>query len=156
MAGDVEGSGPHRPSDSRSQRADSPGGSTPPTALSSANALPGGGQNTAGSKNQEASLLDAAKTIRLSEFKEVHQKPCVRDALMTGIGAGFGIGGVRSILGGKCSSYHAVDKTCLRDCSFGHGLVQLGSRLVLLRLLFDVRVLPAQASFGTAWDEACR
>ena len=156
MAGDIQDSTPRRSTDSKTQRADSPAGDMPPTALSNANALPGGGQNTAGSKNQEASLLDAAKSIRLSEFKEVHKKPCVRDALMTGIGAGFGIGGVRSILGGKYSSYLAIDKTCLRKLSFRHGLVQLGSRLVLLRFLFDVRVLPAQASFGVARDEASR
>ena len=110
----------------------------PPAGPSSANALPGGGQNTAGSKNQEASLLDAAKSIRLSDFKDVHKKPCVRDALMTGIGAGFGIGGVRSILGGKCSSYHTVDLTCLYEFSFRYGLVQLGCRLVLFRFLSDV------------------
>lgn len=156
MAGDIQESTPRRSTDSKTQRADSPAGNMPPTAPSNANALPGGGQNTAGSKNQEASLLDAAKSIRLSEFKEVHKKPCVRDALMTGIGTGFGIGGVRSILGGKCSYYHAVDKTCLRNLSFRHGLVQLGCWLVLLRFLPDVRVLPAQASFGVAWDEASR
>lgn len=97
MAGDIQESAPSQATDSKSQRANSPSSASPPNA----NALPGGGQNTAGSKNQEASLLDAAKSIRLSDFKEVHKKPCVRDALMTGIGAGFGIGGVRSILGGK-------------------------------------------------------
>ena len=156
MAGDTQEPMPHRPKDAKPQRADSHGGTMPPVAPSNANALPGGGQNTAGSKNQEASLLDAAKTIRLSEFKEIHKKPCVRDALMTGIGVGFGIGGVRSILGGKCSSYLAVNKTCLRECSLRDGLVQLGSRLVLLRFLFDVRILPAQASPGIAWDEASR
>ncbi|KAL9103951.1 MAG: hypothetical protein Q9163_001057 [Psora crenata] len=66
-----------------------------------ANVLPGGSSNTAGGKTKEASIIDAIKSIHLADFKEVHKKPCVRDALMTGIGAGFGIGGVRTILGGK-------------------------------------------------------
>ena len=71
-----------------------------PTAPENANALPGGGLNTAGGNAKEASIIDAARTIHLADFKEVHKKPCVRDALMTGIGVGFSIGGVRSILGG--------------------------------------------------------
>ena len=73
----------------------------PSMAPENANALPGGGLNTAGGRVQEASIIDAAKSIQLSDFKEVHKKPCVRDALMTGIGVGFGAGGLRSILGGE-------------------------------------------------------
>lgn len=71
-----------------------------PIAPENVNALPGGGLNTAGGKAKEASIVDAAKTIRLSELKDTHKKPCVRDALMTGIGTGFGVGGLRAILGG--------------------------------------------------------
>lgn len=73
-----------------------------PVAPPNANALPSGaGQNTAGGKAQEAGLIDALRSIRPSEVKEMHKKPCVRDALLTGIGGGFGIGGVRAIWGGK-------------------------------------------------------
>ncbi|MCJ1454680.1 hypothetical protein MMC28_005033 [Mycoblastus sanguinarius] len=78
-----------------------------PTLPQNANALPAAsGLNTAGGKPKEASLFDALRSIRMSEFKEVHKKPCVRDALLTGIGGGFGIGGVRAILGAP------VWKTC--------------------------------------------
>ena len=73
----------------------------PQVAPENANALPGGSANTAGGKAKEASIIDALKSIHLADFKEVHKKPCVRDALMTGIGTGFGVGGVRSILGGR-------------------------------------------------------
>lgn len=69
-----------------------------------ANLLPGGNLNTAGGKIKEAGLIDAAKTVHISELQEVHKQPCVRDAFMTGIGAGFGIGGVRAILGGQPST----------------------------------------------------
>ena len=83
-----------------------------PMAPENANALPGGGWNTAGGKNKEASIIDAAKTVHLADFKEVHKKPCVRDALMTGIGAGFGIGGLRSILGGAQTLFSTVPSMC--------------------------------------------
>lgn len=69
-----------------------------------ANLLPGGTSNTAGGKVKEATIMDGLRSIRLSDLKEVHKKPCVREALMTGIGAGFGIGGVRAILGGMLQS----------------------------------------------------
>ena len=69
-----------------------------PTA--NANALPAGGLNTAGGKLKEAGFIDGLKTVHLSDIREIHKKPCVRDALMTGIGAGFGIGGLRAVLGG--------------------------------------------------------
>ena len=68
----------------------------------SANALPAGaGLNTAGGKVREAGLFDAVRSIKFNDFREVHEKPCVRDALLTGIGAGFGIGGARAIWRGN-------------------------------------------------------
>lgn len=78
-----------------------------PVAPPNANALPGGaGLNTAGGRMKEASYSDALRSIRISDFQEVHKKPCARDALLTGIGGGFGIGGVRAILGGTFTSLH--------------------------------------------------
>jgi cytochrome c oxidase assembly protein subunit 20 len=70
----------------------------------SANSLPAGsGQNTAGSK-LTPTFADALKTVRLQDFSQVHMYPCVRESLLMGIGAGFGIGGVRGILGGELPS----------------------------------------------------
>ena len=105
MAGDTRDYGP---SNSRAPGTDKIAShgtvQVPPIAPENANALPGGGLNTAGGKVKEASIIDAAKSIHLSDFMDVHRKPCVRDALMTGIGVGFGAGGFRSILGGKWTS----------------------------------------------------
>ncbi len=57
--------------------------------------------NTAGGNNiRETSILEAAKTIKLRDFKELHKKPCARDSFLVGIGAGFGVGGIRAIIGG--------------------------------------------------------
>ena len=75
--------------------------STQPRPPSNANALPGAGLNTAGGSVQHAGLWDAVKSIRLSDFKEVHKKPCVRDSFLLGMGAGFGVGGFRAIMGGR-------------------------------------------------------
>ena len=70
---------------------------TPPN---NENAMLGGSVNTAGGKARDASLLDAVQSIKLKDFREVHKKPCVRDALLSGIGIGFGAGGIRAIMGG--------------------------------------------------------
>ena len=64
------------------------------------NVLPGGSSNTAGGRVKDANVVDAIKTINPRDFREVHKKPCVRDAFLAGIGIGFGTGGIRAILGG--------------------------------------------------------
>lgn len=65
-----------------------------------ANMMPGGTENTAGGQTKDIGLGDAIESIKMEDFTVIHKKPCVRDALMTGIGSGFGIGGVRALLGG--------------------------------------------------------
>ena len=76
-----------------------------PVGPENANVLPGGTLNTAGGKVKEATFIDALKSIRLSDLKEVHTKPCVRESLMIGIGAGFVIGGVRAIFRGMLQGF---------------------------------------------------
>ncbi|KAL8991335.1 MAG: hypothetical protein Q9177_000208 [Variospora cf. flavescens] len=62
--------------------------------------LPGAHQGKV-SKQQptNAGLFDALRSIQLGDFGEVHKKPCTREGFLTGIAAGFGIGGIRAILG---------------------------------------------------------
>ena len=69
----------------------------------SANSLPTSlSQSTAGSHSRPAGIIDAIKTIRPQEITEVHKKPCVRDALLMGIGAGFVVAGGRAaFIGGQ-------------------------------------------------------
>ena len=71
---------------------------TPPE---NANALSGGSMNTAGGKSRDTNVVDALKAVKLEDFKELHRKPCVRDAFLPGIGVGFAAGGLRAILGGE-------------------------------------------------------
>lgn len=65
------------------------------------NLLPGANYNSAGGKPREATLTDAFKTLSLNDFTTFYKTPCARDSLLVGMGAGFGIGGVRGILGGR-------------------------------------------------------
>ena len=110
-----------------------------PVAPPNANALPqGSGLNTAGGKAKEAGVFDALRSIKPSEFKEVHKKPCVRDALLTGIGGGFGIGGVRAIWGGTLPSGLAYlvgigliyEATVWSSCNWAVGSFVFGSFLM--------------------------
>jgi len=64
-----------------------------------ANMMPGGTENTAGGKTKDIGIGDAIEAIKLEDFTVFHKKPCVRDALMVGIGSGFGVGGVRALVG---------------------------------------------------------
>lgn len=67
----------------------------------SANALPEGyGQNTAGGRPPRLSLEEAVRTVRWEDFAKVHTYPCVRESALTGIGAAFGVGGLRMLFGG--------------------------------------------------------
>ncbi|SLM36533.1 Cox20/FAM36A [Lasallia pustulata] len=70
-----------------------------PATPENANVIPGGTTNTAGGRPEEAGLIEAVKTVRVQELTEVHKKPCVRDSFLTGMGASFGVGGLRAILG---------------------------------------------------------
>lgn len=52
-------------------------------------------------ERSQPTLSEALKTVHLSDLKEVHKKPCSRDALLVGIGSGFAFGGVKLFLRGK-------------------------------------------------------
>jgi cytochrome c oxidase assembly protein subunit 20 len=73
----------------------------------------------ANSLSREAvpTLKDAAGTITWEDFKKVHLQPCFREANLYGMGAGFAVGGVRFIFGGK---YHArtVSKIVRRQSAY--------------------------------------
>lgn len=127
-----------------------------PVAPPNANALPGGaGLNTAGGRTKEAGYFDALRSIQFSDFQEVHKKPCVRDALLTGIGGGFGIGGVRAILGGTFTSLHLARHDADR-CSLCVDNMQLRGWVVRIRVVLDVRILPEEEILRDAGNEEGR
>ncbi|KAK4960373.1 hypothetical protein LTR10_003268 [Elasticomyces elasticus] len=71
----------------------------PYVAPESANMLAGGTEHTAGGKAPEVTLANAVKDLGWKDFTELPKRPCVRDALLTGIGSGFAFGGVKTIFG---------------------------------------------------------
>ncbi|KAK4556443.1 hypothetical protein LTR86_006587 [Recurvomyces mirabilis] len=65
-----------------------------------ANVLGGGTENTAGGKAPDVTLSNAFQNgIQRKDFVDLPTRPCVRDALLTGIGGGFALGGIRAIFG---------------------------------------------------------
>ncbi|KAL8820498.1 MAG: hypothetical protein Q9223_001298 [Gallowayella weberi] len=61
--------------------------------------LAGANPNVLAGKHTEPGIVDALKSIKLEDFKEVHKKPCTREGFLTGLGAAFATGGVRVIFG---------------------------------------------------------
>ncbi|KAK5114273.1 hypothetical protein LTR62_002524 [Meristemomyces frigidus] len=89
---------------------------TPSAAPENANALAGGTEHTAGGKAPDVTVGNAFQNgLQTKDFLELPKRPCVRDALMTGIGGGFAFGGIRAIFGAavwtSCST--AVAAFCL-------------------------------------------
>ncbi len=63
----------------------------------SANMLP----TASGKKANDITVTEAMKSMSLKDAASFYKAPCARDSLLLGIGAGFGVGGVRGVLGGK-------------------------------------------------------
>ncbi|KAL9600997.1 MAG: hypothetical protein Q9219_002819 [cf. Caloplaca sp. 3 TL-2023] len=70
-----------------------------PATSENVNSLPGANGNNSQGQPTGTGLTEALKSIKLADFKEVHKKPCTRESFLTGIGAGFGVGGIRAVLG---------------------------------------------------------
>ncbi|CAO1602640.1 hypothetical protein XANCAGTX0491_006244 [Xanthoria calcicola] len=70
-----------------------------PATKENKDSLPRAISNTVVGKQTEPGVVDALKTIKLQDFKEVHKKPCTREGFLAGIGAAFAVGGVRAIHG---------------------------------------------------------
>lgn len=51
--------------------------------------------------NQRPSISDAVSMIKSEDFTKVAETPCARTGFLTGIGAGFGAGGLRFVIGGE-------------------------------------------------------
>ncbi|KAK2878135.1 hypothetical protein FQN49_001110 [Arthroderma sp. PD_2] len=71
------------------------------------NLMPGGTYNSAGGKPKEVTFMDSLSSLSLDKFTSVYKAPCARDSLLVGIGTGFGVGGIRAILGGLGSLWTA-------------------------------------------------
>lgn len=77
-------------------------------------------------------LSQALMAIKMEDFKSIHKKPCVREALMVGIGLGFGAWGIRASLGGRflvCNTFMSLTSSAptFRACSWAVGTFCFGS-----------------------------
>ncbi|KAF2400088.1 hypothetical protein EJ06DRAFT_530841 [Trichodelitschia bisporula] len=71
-----------------------------PTTSEIVNTLPGGTAHTAGGeKVGDYGLVDGLKTVKPADYLEFHKIPCVREALLQGMGLGFIVGGGNFITG---------------------------------------------------------
>lgn len=64
------------------------------------NALANASYKPRGKDPKDVSYSDVVGTVSMSEISSFYKVPCARESLLTGIGAGFGIGGVRAVFGG--------------------------------------------------------
>lgn len=65
-----------------------------------ANVLPGTVSNNKGKDSKDVTVTDAMKSLSTKDLTSFYKAPCARDSLMLGIGAAFGVGGIRGVLGG--------------------------------------------------------
>ncbi|KAE8153941.1 hypothetical protein BDV25DRAFT_5236 [Aspergillus avenaceus] len=75
----------------------------------SANVLAASGAASSRKKNDDITVTDAMKSLSLKEASSFYKAPCARDSLLLGIGAGFGIGGIRGVVGGLRSMWTACN-----------------------------------------------
>lgn len=99
--------------------------------------------------SQSSSYIEAARTISAKDFTEVHKKPCVRESLLTGLGVGFGVAGIRSVLGGlygfRNTAFFSTDlyltASILTSCNWATGAFIISS---LIRHDYCRRMLAAE------------
>lgn len=103
-------------------------------------------------KFPEVSLIDGLKTVRISDLKDGYKKPCVRDSLLIGMGAGFGVGGLRAILGGKSARSTAPIFFLICSSSYSDSM-QLGCRVLFNQHCCKISILSAVAKNREAEDE---
>lgn len=65
-----------------------------------ANALAKATYKPRGKNPKDVSYSEIIGTFPVSEMTTLHKRPCARESLLTGIGVGFGVGGLRGVLKG--------------------------------------------------------
>ena len=57
-----------------------------------------------GKDPKDVSYSEVVGDVSMSQISSFYKAPCARESLLTGIGAGFGIGGIRGVFGGASQS----------------------------------------------------
>lgn len=66
-----------------------------------ANALAKATYKPRGKNPKDVSYSEIIGSFPVSEMTTLHKRPCARESLLTGIGLGFGVGGLRGVLKGR-------------------------------------------------------
>lgn len=61
-----------------------------------------------GKDPKDVSYSEVVGDVSMSQISSFYKAPCARESLLTGIGAGFGIGGIRGVFGGA-SQFPVLD-----------------------------------------------
>ncbi|CAG8172639.1 unnamed protein product [Penicillium salamii] len=72
-----------------------------------ANALAKATYKPPGKNPKDVSYSEVIGSVSLAEMSNIHKRPCARESLMTGIGVGFGVGGLRGVLKGRYGLWSA-------------------------------------------------
>jgi cytochrome c oxidase assembly protein subunit 20 len=121
----------------------------------SANALANTGYKGARKDANDVSVTEAVKSMSLKEVTSFYKAPCARDSLLLGIGAGFGIGGVRGVLGGKLDIFtvkRTDRKTSELIVAFTQACAQCG--MPATGPLGHSLLLPSQLTNSASVDES--
>lgn len=122
------------------------------------NALAKASYKPPGKNPADVSYSEIVGNLSVSEMSSFYKKPCARDALMTGIGAGFGIGGVRGVFGGwslKPESWKMIHwLTSLPRATFTMVRWKLGCWGLRDHFFGKLRVLSTTTNRGTARHDA--
>ncbi|KAK2777260.1 hypothetical protein FQN53_002315 [Emmonsiellopsis sp. PD_33] len=73
------------------------------------NLMPGAYNPSGSRKPKEVSFMDAFGSMSADGLTSFYKVPCARDSLLVGIGSGFGIGGLKAILGGSRAVWPACN-----------------------------------------------
>jgi cytochrome c oxidase assembly protein subunit 20 len=73
-----------------------------------ANALAKATYKPPGKNPKDVSYSEVIGSVSLSEMSNIHKRPCARESLLTGIGVGFGVGGLRGVLKGTEPCFNPV------------------------------------------------
>lgn len=120
------------------------------------NALANATYKPRGKDPKDVSYSEVVGTISVSEISSFYKVPCARESLLTGIGAGFGIGGTRAVFGGMCI-HSSIAKLNIYLIFQRNALImvcrKLGSWSVRSHLSGSIRVLSTTPDPRIAWNE---
>ena len=74
------------------------------------NALANATYKPRGKDPKDVSYSEVVGSMSMSEISSFYKAPCARESLLTGIGAGFGIGGIRAVFGGITIPFAVVNQ----------------------------------------------